>query len=195
MLSNRKEIHVEWGDCDPAGIVYYPRFFEYFDACTNALFEKAGLKKAETLKAYGLLGIPMVDTRGRFYTPASFGETVTVETRIVEWGRSSFQVEHKLYNREVLAAECSEKRVWTVRDSQARNGMRGEAIPDEVKARFACRCGGEFFGERGDSWKKRQLGRRTPYAAHPIRLFNMPVGLFCQGFELISTGSWSLKVK
>lgn len=136
MLSNRKEIQVEWGDCDPAGIVYYPRFFEYFDACTNALFEKAGLKKAETLKAYGLLGIPMVDTRGQFYVPASFGETVTIETRIVKWGRSSFQVEHKLYNREALAAECSEKRVWTVRDPQARNGMRGQAVPDEVKVRF-----------------------------------------------------------
>ena len=67
MLSNRKEIHVEWGDCDPAGIVYYPRFFEYFDACTNALFEKAGLRKAETLKTYGLLGIPMIDTRAQFY--------------------------------------------------------------------------------------------------------------------------------
>jgi 4-hydroxybenzoyl-CoA thioesterase len=136
MKSNRKEIHVEWGDCDPAGIVYYPRFFEYFDACTNALFESVGFRKAEMLKTYGLLGIPMVDTRAQFYAPASFGEIVLVETRIVEWGRSSFQVEHKLYNREVLAAECSEKRVWTVRDSQARNGMRGSAIPEEVKARF-----------------------------------------------------------
>jgi 4-hydroxybenzoyl-CoA thioesterase len=136
MISNRKEIHVEWGDCDPAGIVYYPRFFEYFDACTNALFESVGFRKAEMLKTYGLLGIPMIDTRAQFYAPASFGETVRIETRIVEWGRSSFRVEHKLYNREVLAAECAEKRVWTVRDPQARNGMRSEAIPDEVKARF-----------------------------------------------------------
>jgi 4-hydroxybenzoyl-CoA thioesterase len=136
MISNRKEIHVEWGDCDPAGIVYYPRFFEYFDACTNALFESVGFRKAEMLKTYGLLGIPMIDTRAQFYAPASFGETVRIETRIVEWGRSSFRVEHKLYNREVLAAECAEKRVWTVRDPQARNGMRSEPIPDEVKACF-----------------------------------------------------------
>jgi len=54
MLSNRKEIHIEWGDCDPAGIVYFPRFFEYFDACTNALFEKAGLKGWEKVTAHGL---------------------------------------------------------------------------------------------------------------------------------------------
>jgi 4-hydroxybenzoyl-CoA thioesterase len=136
MLSNSREIHVEWGDCDPAGIVYFPRFFEYFDACTNALFEKAGFRKAGMLKTYGLLGIPMIDTRAQFYVAVSFGETVTVETRIVEWGRSSFQVEHKLYKGSELAAEGKEKRVWTVRDPQSQKGMRSEPIPDEVKVRF-----------------------------------------------------------
>ena len=136
MLSNRKEIHVEWGDCDPAGIVYFPRFFEYFDACTNALFEKAGFHKPEMLKKYGLLGIPMIDTRAQFYAPASFGETVAVESRITEWGRSSFQVEHKLYKGELLAAEGNEKRVWTVRDPLKPNGIRSETIPQEVKNRF-----------------------------------------------------------
>jgi 4-hydroxybenzoyl-CoA thioesterase len=59
-----------------------------------------------------------------------------VETRIIEWGRSSFQVEHKLYKGDVLAAEGSEKRVWTVRDAQSANGIRSEPIPEEVKARF-----------------------------------------------------------
>ena len=137
MLSNRKAVHVEWGDCDPAGIVYFPRFFEYFDACTNALFEKAGFRKQEVIRTYGLLGIPMVDTRAQFYVPAAFGETVEIESRIVRWGRSSFEVEHKLYKGDVLAAEGSEKRVWTVRDAKAPNGMRSEAIPEEVKARFA----------------------------------------------------------
>jgi len=118
MLSNRKEIHIEWGDCDPAGIVYFPRFFEYFDACTNALFEKAGFRKAEMLKAYGLLGIPMIDTRAQFYVAASFGETVAIETRIVEWGRSSLQVEAKMYKADELAAEATERPVWTVREPQ-----------------------------------------------------------------------------
>jgi len=137
MLSNRKEIHVEWGDCDPAGIVYFPRFFEYFDACTNALFERAGFPKPEMLKKYGLLGIPLVEASAQFYVPASFGETVAVETQIVEWGGSSFRVEHKLYKGELLAAEGREKRVWTVRDPARQSGMRSEPIPAEVKQRFA----------------------------------------------------------
>jgi 4-hydroxybenzoyl-CoA thioesterase len=136
MLSNRKEIHVEWGDCDPAGIVYFPRFFEYFDACTNALFEKAGFRKPEMIRKYALLGIPMVDTRASFHAPVSFGQTVFVETRISAWGNSSFEVQHKLFHRDVLAAEGTEKRVWTVRDANVETGIRSEPIPQEVKDRF-----------------------------------------------------------
>ncbi|MBS1842352.1 MAG: acyl-CoA thioesterase [Acidobacteria bacterium] len=136
MLKNRKEIHIEWGDCDPAGIVYYPRFFEMFDSCTNALFEKAGFKKQEMMAIYGLAGIPMVETSARFFVPSAFGDTVTVETAILEWGNSSFRVEHKLYRGDALAAEGLEKRVWTVRDKADRKKLKSERIPQEVKDRF-----------------------------------------------------------
>jgi 4-hydroxybenzoyl-CoA thioesterase len=137
MLTNRREIHVEWGDCDPAGIVYFPRFFEYFDASTGALFEKAGLPKPEMLKKYGLVGILLIEASAQFFVPARFGETVTVETRIVEWGSSSFRVEHKLYKGDRLAAEGRERRVWTVRDAHRESGLRSEPVPEEVKDRFA----------------------------------------------------------
>src|SRR5215813_13914659 len=48
-MKNRKTIQIEWGDCDPAQIVYFPRYFAYFDSCTTALFKKAGLVKREML--------------------------------------------------------------------------------------------------------------------------------------------------
>ena len=136
MRKNRKQIHVEWGDCDPAGIVYYPRFFEMFDSCTSALFESAGLRKQEMLAKYGLAGIPMVETSARFFVPSSFGDTVTVESRILDWGNSSFRVEHKLFRGEVLAAEGLEKRVWTVRAEPGSKKLRSRKIPQEVKDKF-----------------------------------------------------------
>ena len=136
MLKNRKTIHVEWGDCDPAGIVYYPRFFEMFDACTNALFEAAGFAKQEMLANYGLAGIPMVETSARFFVPSSFGDTVVVESRIAEWGTSSFSVEHKLFRGDILAAEGFEKRVWTVRTKEGPKKLRSERIPQGVKDKF-----------------------------------------------------------
>ena len=99
MLVNKRSIHIEWGDCDPLGIVYFPRYFEFFDACTNALFERAGLPKQEMLKKYAIAGIPLVESRARFLLPSSFGDTVVVESNITEWGKASFSVYHRLVQR------------------------------------------------------------------------------------------------
>jgi 4-hydroxybenzoyl-CoA thioesterase len=137
MFRNRRKIQIDWGDCDPAGIVYFPRYFEMFDACTGSLFEKAGLPKHEMLKKYGIVGIPMVDTRAKFIGPATFGDTVEVESRIADWGNSSFSVEHKIYKGETLIAEGFEKRVWTVRTAEGEGALKSQAIPAEVKQRFA----------------------------------------------------------
>jgi 4-hydroxybenzoyl-CoA thioesterase len=131
MLTNRKKIHIEWGDCDPAGIVYYPRYFAFFDNCTSALFEAAGLPKHEMLRHYQILGIPMVDTRARFLAPSRFGDDVEVESCITEWRRSSFDVQHRLYRGTQLAVECSETRVWAVLSATA-GTIEGRAVPDEV---------------------------------------------------------------
>jgi 4-hydroxybenzoyl-CoA thioesterase len=137
MRVHRKQIHVEWGDCDPAGIVYFPRYFEYFDACTNALFESAGLPKPELLKTYGIMGIPLVEAHARYIAPSSFGDTVLVETCITEWKNSSFSVQHKLYRGEILAVEATEVRVWTVRTGSDPKRIQSRPIPREVIERFA----------------------------------------------------------
>ena len=31
MFVNRRDVQIQWGDCDPANIVYYPRYFAMFD--------------------------------------------------------------------------------------------------------------------------------------------------------------------
>ena len=40
-MSYRRTIPVEFNHCDPAGIVYFPRYLAIFDACTWALFTAA----------------------------------------------------------------------------------------------------------------------------------------------------------
>ena len=136
MLVNKRSIHIEWGDCDPLGIVYFPRYFEFFDACTNALFERAGLPKQEMLKKYEIAGIPLVESRARFLLPSSFGNTVVVESNITEWGKASFSVYHRLFKGEELAVEGFEKRVWVVHAQREKNKIKSQAIPREVIERF-----------------------------------------------------------
>lgn len=136
MFSNSRNVQIEWGHCDPAGIVFNPRFFEYFDWSTALLFEKAlGIPKPEVLKKFGGSGIPLVDTRAKFFSPCRYGDVVEIRTRIRKLGRSSFEVEHRLFNGETLAVEGEEIRVWTVRDAEGR--MRPVPLPDEIVARFS----------------------------------------------------------
>ena len=131
-MKNRKNIHIEWGDCDPAQIVYFPRYFEYFDACTTALFRKAGLVKNEMLKKYDIVGIPLVDVKATFRAPSRFGDDVVVESEFVELGRSSFVVRHRLLNRGKAAVECIETRVWARRSAKNPETIEGAPIPPEV---------------------------------------------------------------
>jgi 4-hydroxybenzoyl-CoA thioesterase len=138
MLTNRKEIQIEWGDCDPFGIVFFPRYFEYFDACTNGLFQRAlGITKAEMLKRYEIAGIPLVQASCNFLVPSSFGDVVQVESCVTNWGTSSFSVQHNLFRGETLAVEGLEKRVWTVRTAGSGSKPKSQPIPRELIERFS----------------------------------------------------------
>jgi 4-hydroxybenzoyl-CoA thioesterase len=136
MLINVKEIRIEWGDCDPAGIVYFPRYFEYFDIATNSLFERAGLPKRLMLKTYDIVGIPLVEARSQFFIPSTFGDTVSIKSSVSEWGGASFCVHHELFKGDALAVEGFEKRVWTARSPENAAKLVSRAIPQAVKDRF-----------------------------------------------------------
>jgi 4-hydroxybenzoyl-CoA thioesterase len=136
MLTNQRTISIEWGDCDAAGIVFFPRYFAWFDGSTHALFARAGFEKRAMLDTFGIVGIPVVDARARFLQPSSFGDIVTIQTRVTRFGRSSFDVQHQLLRGQALAVEGFETRVWAVRVPGEAYAIRSQKIPDDVKRRL-----------------------------------------------------------
>src|ERR1700737_2164428 len=108
MFVHRRDVQIQWGDCDPANIVYYPRYFEMFDDSTSILFEAAGFSKQDIIKKYGLVGIPMVDTRAKFHIASTHGDWITLESRIESFKRSSFEVTHKGFKGEARATGACE---------------------------------------------------------------------------------------
>ena len=137
MLTNRRTIVIEWGDCDPAGVVYYPRYFAYFNACMEALFEHGGLPRKMRENKYQILGTPLVDARARFIAPLRYGETAVIESCMTEFRKSSFQIQHKVYKGKNLAVEAFETRVWAVRSAADPKKMEGRPIPPDVIKRFS----------------------------------------------------------
>ena len=146
MRTYARKLRIEWGDCDPAGIVFYPRYFAMFDASTALLFEHVlGMRTAEMIAAYGIVGIPMVDTRARFVVPSSYGDAVEIASELTGFRRSSFDVRHRLLRDGELAVEGFETRVWAGRHPDDPTRLKAQPIPDAVRARFA---GGAMPGVR-----------------------------------------------
>lgn len=137
MLTSHHQVTVEWGHCDPAGIVYFPNYFSYFDASTNVLFRRTlGLNKYEMRKKYDMVGIPVVDLTARFIMPSVFGDVVTIESTITEIRRSSFRMQHRLLKGDTLAVEGHEVRVWVGRDPDDPDKLKGKPIPEDIIARL-----------------------------------------------------------
>ena len=142
MLVNRRKVRIEWADCDAAGIVFYPNYFAMFDSSTHHLFEAAGWKKKDLIREFEIVGYPMVDTRAKFMVPSSFGDDVIIETRVSEFRKSSFDVEHRLLKpmpdgTEVLAIEGFETRVWVGPHPDDATKLKSRPIPDEVIRRLS----------------------------------------------------------
>ncbi len=133
----RRQFPIEWGHCDPAGIVFNSRFFEFFDWSAWMLFEAAlGIRPSDLASTFGIMGIPLVDAKARFLRPAKFNDMADIASEISKFGRSSFEVRHRISIDGELAVEGSETRVWATRDPDDTTRLRVIPIPADVIGRF-----------------------------------------------------------
>jgi 4-hydroxybenzoyl-CoA thioesterase len=132
MFINRIRIRVEFGDCDPANIVFYANYFRWFDQCTSALFRAAGLPLGELFEAHGVVGIPLVEARARFITPSRYGDELVAESSVIEWKKSSFVISHRFLRDGVLAMEGSETHVWAAAHPTEAHRLKSVPLPSEV---------------------------------------------------------------
>jgi 4-hydroxybenzoyl-CoA thioesterase len=132
VLTNRRSLRVEWGQCDPAGIMFYPQYLIIFDTSTGWLFERTGLTPSAMRKKYQIVGMPIVEVGARFIVPCRFDDEIIVESEVGEWGRSSFTVRHRVFKMGELAADGFEKRVWAAADPDHPGAIKAQALPTEI---------------------------------------------------------------
>ena len=84
-------VTVRWGECDPAGIVYYPRYYDYFHQAMETWFEQAlGLPYQDVILGRRI-GFPSVHTEADYHRPSALGDRLQVELRVDAMGRSSLR--------------------------------------------------------------------------------------------------------
>jgi len=129
-------LKVRWSEADPAGIVFYPRFFEWFDLGTEALFDALGLPWPVIFPRYGVVGVSIVESGARFQAPVRYGDEVRIRTRVVEVREKTFRVEHEISVGGAACATGFEVRAWVARPEGPGDRLRARPIPEEVAARL-----------------------------------------------------------
>ena len=132
MRTHTTTLTIEFGDCDPAGIVFYPNYFRWMDAGTWHYFRAAGIDWQG--RDDGVFGQPLVDAQARFVAPATYGEPVEVDTTIIEWRSKSFVVQHVIRRGETVLAEGREIRVFARKRPDDPTRIQAVAPPADVQA-------------------------------------------------------------
>ncbi len=131
----RYPCRVEWGDCDPAGIIFYPTYFRWMDAAAWAFMESAGYD-ARRMRAEHL-AMPLVSAQCDFIAPALHGDRCEVRSRIQRFGGKSFVVAHEIVRDDgTVLARGAETRVWGRFSAGPGTPMKGETIPEALKAKL-----------------------------------------------------------
>src|SRR4051812_25223368 len=89
---------VYWGDCDPAGIIFYPTYFRWMDAASWALMAHAGYDAKRMQREH--LVMPLVSAQCDFQFPAQHGDRCEVRSSIARFGGKSFTVAHEVFRED-----------------------------------------------------------------------------------------------
>src|SRR5712672_779803 len=132
-IVGRFACQVQWGDCDPAGIIFYPTYFRWMDAATWGFLESVGYD-AKRMRSENL-AMPLVAANCDFLAPAQQSDRCEVRSRIGRFGGKSFVVTHEIVRSDGMAvAKAKETRVWGRYVEGPGSPMKGQTIPEELKA-------------------------------------------------------------
>ena len=136
MIAHTTSVTVRWGDADPAGIAFYPRFYEWYDVGTEALFESIGLPFPRTFERYGIVGVPIVESGSTFASPARWADVLAIRSSIAWVKDKTFRVDHEISVGDRLCARGFEVRAWVKRPDTPGGPLHAGSIPADVRERL-----------------------------------------------------------
>jgi len=128
------EVAVHFGDCDPAGIVFFPNFSRWMDEASLAFFIACGVPPwRELAKTRGIIGNPLLEIHTRFFKAATYGDTLQVYTSVEEWAAKTFRHRHIVKRGDDVICEGTEVRVFVIRDPTNPDRIKAIPIPDDIR--------------------------------------------------------------
>jgi len=131
-------VDVQFGDCDPAGIVFFPNFSRWMDAASLSFFMQCGLPPwRELVKTRGIVGTPLLEINTKFIRAVTYGERITITTHVEEWREKVFVQIHRITrgsgDAEELICEGREVRAFVYRDADNPDRLRAMPVPEDIR--------------------------------------------------------------
>jgi 4-hydroxybenzoyl-CoA thioesterase len=128
------EFTVEFGDCDPAQIVFYPNFLRWIDSAARHFFESAGVPHwAELERTTGIIGTPLAEVTLRFRRPATYGDRIAVDSTIAEWREKTFVMRHVIRRGDDVLVEGEEVRLFARRHPDDPKRIQAVPAPADIR--------------------------------------------------------------
>jgi 4-hydroxybenzoyl-CoA thioesterase len=129
-MTYRRDIQIEFNHCDPAGIVFYPRYFEMTNSVVENFFKDAVGRSFASMHVAAQNGVPTVRIEADFMAPSRLGDVVTFALDVVKIGRSSVTVR-------IAGEMAGEARLRTTLTLVWIDGMKAADWPVEMRDRLA----------------------------------------------------------
>ncbi len=102
-VEHTSRIRVRYADTDKMGIVYYGKYFEYFEVARTELLRECGLPYS-VIEAAGY-GLPVSEASARYYRGAKYDDELRITARIpsIPGPRLAIDYEVRLAGGELLA--------------------------------------------------------------------------------------------
>ena len=129
------DVKVMFGDCDPAGIVFFPNFSKWMDAASLHFFVECGIPPwRELKKTTGIIGTPLLEIHTKFMRPATYGERLQIHTSVTEWREKVFMHKHVVTRGNDVLCEGTEVRAFVIHPPENPDRIKSIPVPEDIKA-------------------------------------------------------------
>lgn len=130
-MSYTRTIQIEFNHCDPAGIVFYPRYFEMTNSVVENFFADEVGRSFARMHLEGMRnGVPTVRIEADFMAPSRLGDKVEFTLVVVKLGGSSVTVTITGRMGDQLRMRAHLTLVWI-------DDMKAAPWPGPMRARLA----------------------------------------------------------
>lgn len=125
---------LNWSECDPGGIIFFPHYARWMVDGLNEMFLTLGVDPNGSRGDGARGGLPVLGLSMKFLSAPALHETVTHRISITKVGSKSIGVKHRFLRGDELLMEAEETRVWAQHPLNNPRELRTQPVPDAVRA-------------------------------------------------------------